>query len=301
MKEQSQSMHRWLPLTALLLVIALMMLTACQPIQPAANAAAATIPEVTIEVNDGAITVPADFPGGIVRVTLKNNTHQDLDVGFGRLHEGASLEKVKELNQDFMSNVVPLLQMVSIMPGFNPLPAGRSQQMIIDFKTGHFLLDATKHVEGEPQPGATHFYGEFTADKLVGTVEPQADVKVELNDFAFVMPDEIKAGSHLWEYHNTGKQWHMQFLVKPNPDATMDDVMAAFAARGEGSGPPPFEFIPNVGTQPISEGERFWQEVTLEPGTYLAGCLLPDLTSLTAGGPPKSHLAEGMHHLLTVK
>ncbi|MCE7987823.1 MAG: hypothetical protein DYG89_42200 [Caldilinea sp. CFX5] len=59
MKEQSQATHYpthwWSALTALLLVIALVALTACQPIQPPAastEADAATIPEVTIAVNE---------------------------------------------------------------------------------------------------------------------------------------------------------------------------------------------------------------------------------------------------------
>jgi hypothetical protein len=304
MKEESQSTHRWSPLTAFLLVIALVVLTACQPIQPSttnAETPAATIPEVTIEVNDSEFTIPDNFPGGIVRVTVQNTGSKDLDVGFSRVGEGTSVEEVKELGQNVMENLPTLLQLVGFMASFNPVPAGGSQAAIIDFKTGQFMVDASEHVEEDTPPGWPRFYGVFTADTLVGTVEPQANLKVEMTDFAYIMPDEIKAGKQLWQYHNTGKQWHMQFLLKLAPGATFDDVMAAFAAEGEPSGPPPFEFVPFAGIAPISEGERAWLEFTLEPGNYLVGCPIPDLQAIMAGSEPQSHLAHGMHRMLTVK
>jgi hypothetical protein len=234
-------------------------------------------------------------------LTLKNSSSQDLDIGFGRLREGASVEEIEKLNEDPMNNMVSIMQMLSLMASFNPVAAGTSQIAIIDFKTGKFMIDASAHVEGEPTPGAPHRYGLFSATKLVGTVEPKADVTVEMTDFAFVMPDEIAAGKHLWAYQNTGKQWHMQFFLKLAPGATIDEVMTALTAEGEPSSPPPFEEVAHVGVVPLSEGERMWLEFDLAPGTYLAACPLPDVASLTAGGPPQSHLAHGMHRLLTVK
>ena len=58
-----------------------------------------------------------------------------------------SVEQVKELAQNMIDNLPTLLQLVSMMPSFNPVRAGESQQVIIDFKTGQFLLDASEHVE----------------------------------------------------------------------------------------------------------------------------------------------------------
>ena len=47
-----------------------------------------------------------------------------------------SVEQVKELAQNMIDNLPTLLQLVSMMPSFNPVRAGESQQVIIDFKTG---------------------------------------------------------------------------------------------------------------------------------------------------------------------
>jgi hypothetical protein len=217
------------------------------------------------------------------------------------VREGSSVDEIQALNADFEANMVPLLQMVSSMVSFNPVPAGAVQTAIVDFRTGEFIVDAIEHSGEIALPGQMHIYGNFKAEKLVGTTEPQADVQVELHDFTFVMPDEIRAGNLLWEYHNLGAQWHMQFFLKPGPGATTDAVMAALMTEEEPSGPPPFEFVSNAGIAPIGEGERVWLEFALEPGAYVVGCPVPDLTAFTSGAAPISHLAHGMHRILTVK
>lgn len=288
--------YRWLGI-----MVALIMLAACQPVMlPADEGSAATVPEVTIEVNDTEFTIPADFPGGIVAVTMKNNSSQDLDIGFTRVREGSSADELIAMSDNFMENLVPISQMASFIYSFNPLPAGESGRVIMDLKTGDFIVDATAHTEGEPVPGAAHLFDTFRATTVVGTVEPQADVKVELNDFAFVMPDEIAAGEHLWEFTNVGHQWHMIFFVQPVADASLQDVLTALMTEGEPAGPPPFEFLPLAGIPPIGEGERVWVETSMEAGTYIGACPLPDIAAIIAGGEPMSHLAEGMHRVLTV-
>ena len=290
-----------------------LLLAACQPVQPAMSPTAeatveataspmpeATMPEVTIEVNDTEFSIPADFPGGIVAVTVKNNSSKNLEFSFVRVHEGSSVDEIMTLSKNFSDNVVPLSQMVSFMYSFTLLEAGGSGHAIIDFKTGTFIVDAVERAEEEPLPGTPHIFGTFEATTIVGTVEPTADVRVELDDFAYVMPDEIPAGEHLWEFTNIGQQWHMIFFVQPVGDASVQDVLTALMAEGEPAGPPPFEFIPFVGVPPISPGERVWVKASMEPGTYVGACPLPDMAAIMAGGAPMSHLAEGMHRVLTV-
>lgn len=300
---QAYVQRQWVgaKLTGCLVVFAILLLSACQPIQPPADNTTATIPEVTIEVNETEFVIPDNFPGGIVRVTIQNTSNKDLDVGISRLREGTNVDEVMALGQDANANLVPILQQISMLISFNPVAAGGSQQAILDLGIGDFMLDATEHVEGEPPPGLPRYYGLFSTTAIVGTVEPQSAVLVEMTDFAYIMPDEIMAGKQLWQYHNTGTQWHMQFFLKPAPGATLDDVMAAMMSEGEPSGPPPFEFVPNAGLAPISEGERVWLEFALEPGEYLVGCPIPDMVAMLKGEAPKPHIAQGMHRLLTVK
>ncbi|MCB9139930.1 MAG: hypothetical protein H6642_16425 [Caldilineaceae bacterium] len=305
-----QSVRNWNALrhgiVACLLLLVGGLIAACQPVQPMSDAPAAmespqTIPEVAVSVDENGFTLPENFPGGIVTVTVQNNAAIDLDVSFGRVKEGASVEEIKALYANLEENLVPLLQMLDAMPSFNPIYAGQSARITMDFRTGRFLVVANEHVEEAPPPGIQYIWGEFTADELVGTTEPQADVTVDMADFTYTMPDEIKAGEQVWEYVNTGDQWHMTALVKLAPGATMDDVMNAIMSEGEPAAPPPFEDVPNAGIAPITPGERAWITVSLEPGTYAAICPLPDMVAMMNGGEPIPHMLQGMVRQFTVK
>jgi len=284
-------------------VITGLLLVACQPIQPVQpiDGPTSQIPSVLIKVDDDGFTIPANFPGGIIAVTVQNNSTNDLDVSFARLREGTSIAEVKTLYADLMNNMAQLLQMIGAMPSFNPVVAGASEKIIIDFRTGNFLVVANQHVEEEPPPGMQYIWGEFSANELVGTMEPQTDVKVEMDDFAYLLPNEIKAGNQWWEFANIGEQWHMLALVKLAPDATLDDLMGFMMTDGEPAGPPPFEDVPNGGIAPISEGERAWLELSLEPGTYVSVCPIPDMVAMMNGEGPLPHMMHGMVRQFTVK
>src|SRR5690606_17084856 len=133
-----------------------------------------------------------------------------------------------------------------------------------------------EHVEGAPVAGVPHLNAVFTANEIVGTVEPQADVTVDMADFAYAMPDEIPAGPQLWEFNNNGNQWHMMFVVDLAEGAGAEDVMAFLGDPALApAGPPPFEFAPDAGISPIGAGERVWLEFSLAPGEYLVGCPIP--------------------------
>jgi hypothetical protein len=289
------------------LMLSVLVLAGCTGIQPVTaptavpEEPAAEIPAVTIEVNDDGFVIPDDFPGGIVAVTVQNTGSKDMDVSLARVREGASVDEIKALFADQEANLIPLLQLASAMPSFNPVVAGGSEHAIIDFRTGQFLVAANEHVDEMAPPGTEYLFGEFTADELVGTVEPAADVKVDMHDFAYTMPDSITAGEHLWEFANTGEQWHMLFFAKLGPDATMEDVMNAMMAEGEPAGPPPFEIVNGAGLAPISEGERVWLEFSLEPGSYVVACPIPDIAAMMNGGPPLPHMVHGMVRQLTVE
>lgn len=279
-----------------LLLFGALMFSACQPVQPPA---VSDIPEFTVSVSDDAVTVPEVVPGGIVRMTVRNNSSRPLDIGIGRVLEGSTAEEVIALAQGGEEAFVPLLTKASFLPSFNPIASGAAKSAIMDLRTGEFIVDATEHVEGMPVTGAPHLNAVFTANQILGTTEPAADVVVDMVDFAYVMPDELKAGPQRWEFKNDGDQWHMMFVVSLADGATAEDVLAALS-QSEPSGPPPFDFVADAGTTPIGAGERIWLDFDLPPGQYLLGCPLPDLTGLMAGEAPMSHMKHGMMKMVEV-
>ncbi len=280
-----------------LLLIGIVSLSACAPIQPAptADAAPGSIPEFTVEVTDDAVIAPEVAPGGIVRVVIKNSSSIPMDIALARVLEGSTPEEVIALAQGGGDAIIPLLTKASFLPSFNPVAPGSENWAYVDLRTGVFVVDATEHVEGAPMAGAPHLNASFTADEVVGTVAPQADVTVEMVDFAYAMPDEIPAGPQLWEFTNNGEQWHMMFVIDLDEGAGVEDVMAFLGDPATTpSGPPPFEFAPDAGIAPIGAGERVWLEFSLASGEYLVGCPIPDVAAIFAGEMPLSHMEHGM-------
>ena len=285
----------WLPGLVLLILLSL---SACQPVQAPAEAA---IPEFTIEVRDEAVSVPEVVPGGIVRVTIKNSSSIPMDIAWARVLEGSTPEEVVALAQGGEDAIIPLLTKASFLGSFNPVAAGAENWAYIDLRTGVFVVDATEHVEGTPVTGAPHLNATFTADEIVGTTEPAADVAVEMADFAYAMPDEIPSGPQLWQFANNGEQWHMMFVIDLAEGAGVEDVLALLGdPAAMPAGPPPFEFAPGAGIAPIGAGERIWLEFSLAPGEYLVGCPIPDAAAISAGEMPLSHMEHGMVKMINV-
>ena len=297
-----QRAHLWL---LSLLLLAALSLSACAPVQrlqpaPAASAAPSEMPEFTVEVTDDAVIAPEVVPGGIVRVNIKNSSSIPLDIGLARVLEGSTPEEVIALAQGGEETFIPLLTKASFLPSFNPIAPGAENWAYVDLRTGVFVVDATEHVEGMPAAGAPHLNATFTANEIVGTVAPQTDVVADMVDFAYTMPDEIQAGPQLWEFTNSGDQWHMMFVVDLAEGAGVEDVVAFLGDGEPPSGPPPFDFAPNAGIPPIGAGERVWLEFSLAPGEYLVGCPIPDVAAIFAGQPPLSHLEHGMVKMINV-
>jgi hypothetical protein len=285
----------WLP--ALLLLV-LLSLSGCRAVRTPALPA---IPAFTIEVSDDAVSVPEVVPGGIVRVNIKNNSTIPMDLSLARVLEGSTPEEVIALAQGGEEAIIPLLTKASFLPSVNPVAPGAERWFYVDLRTGVFAVDATEHIEGAPMAGALHLNAVFTADEIVGTTEPVADVVVDMVDFAYTMPDEIQAGPQLWQFTNSGGQWHMMFVVDLAEGAGVEDVMAFMGDPAMApAGPPPFEIVPHAGIPPIGVGERAWLESSLAPGEYLVACPIPDVAAIFAGEMPLSHIEHGMVKMIDV-
>jgi hypothetical protein len=246
-----------------------------------------SIPVATFTITADGITVPDEVMSGIVAVEFANEGGPEGTPDIGRLVEGATTDRLMEaLGRMETEGPGPALALVKIF-GYNDVSAGGP--LIYDLQPGNYVV---LHL---PE-GAAPMMAEFTTGQASPAEAPAADVVAQLDDFAFVLPDEIAAGSRLWQIENVGEQWHEMIIVQPNEGATVDDVMAWLMEAGpEGpQGEPPFV---DVGFwSPMSEGNRAWGAFDLPPGEYIAICFLPDIAADMA-----SHAAKGMIRQLVVK
>lgn len=281
---------RW---AALVTLLGMLLVAACTPIQAPTPAPAAEIPEITLQISDGAISVPEVVPGGIVEIRVENADSQPRTFNLWRIREGHTRDEITALAERLAANpeeffgVFDLANFIHFLDGIAP---GGSDHFYADLRTGEFF------VSDDTQPQLPPIF--FAANEIVGTVAPETAVTVDMADFAYVMPDSLPAGKHWWEFTNSGEQWHLAAIIKAAPDVSMEELMAAFEFQAEPNPDGPVQVF--GGKPPLSPGERVWIELKLAAGEYELVCPLPDLTSFGTGGPPMTHLDHGMRRAFSV-
>lgn len=278
------------------LTIALWLSSACTAMVPVAvETTGSSDPEVEAQAapvgyvvtGDAAgITAPEELPTGIVPITFHNTGDTPTIYLMGRLNEGLTFDQ-------FMAGMAEspdaILVLMTLLGGgvFGP---GESE-ITFDLKPGTHVVAAMG--EGAPAVVALEVR---EGENPNTTPAPVGDIVVNLVDFSFVMPDEIKTGPQLWEITNTGTQPHEFNIISVEPGTTLAQLMDMMQAFMNPDGPPaPGVFF----WPPVGPGERAWVEVDLAPGTYGMGCFLPDFAAEDMAHA-ESHLDLGMVRLLTV-
>jgi hypothetical protein len=124
-----------------------------------------------------------------------------------------------------------------------------------------------------------------------GQTEPGRDVAIQLTDYAFTLSTPLTAGTHRIRVENGGPQLHEVVLAQLAPGKTAEDVIK-WEAGGLKTPPPVTRFL--GGASPMEPTGVVSFPVTLERGTYVLICFLPDAKD------GRSHAAHGMVQQITI-
>jgi hypothetical protein len=274
------------------LTLALALAGCVQPIAPTATeevTSQAASQSFTVTIGEEGLTAPTELPAGVVTLTVTNELAGPASADLFRLNEGATLEAVEQALQagDFGA----LMELTTGLAGRFWLP-GQAGEVTYQLAAGNYFW----MMSGNDGPPALTPATVTGADN--GATAPDAEIEIELADFAFILPDEIPAGEHVWQFTNTGQQWHHMGIVTLNEGVTMEQFLqqiTEMATASEEQGPPPFTEV--VWWQDMSPGVTSWATIDLPAGEYYAVCFLPDITD-EAMTP---HLLHGMVRKLVVK
>jgi hypothetical protein len=169
-----------------------------------------------------------------------------------------------------------------------PQPGGHVSG-VIDLVPGmYFLFDPfdergfeTVMVNGEFNTGA----------------EPAADLTVTLKEMEIVLPESAFTSEPVrWKIENTGSMSHEVAVLPVSPEFT-EEVLQLLLSLPEEATPPPgtpeFVYQPVAAIGILAIQHTSWLDVQLEPGRYLAACMLPFGT-----GYP--HAVDGMYRFFEV-
>ena len=295
---------------------------AAQEATPAAATFADTmgLPELRVRATDTAYEgLPAETPAGRYLLTLEVETAEGAGLNFLQLPEGMTFD-------DFMALLAgPPAASPEAMEGTPGAEAGPPEgedrapewyfqaemaggtgafagpaQAIIDLTPGEWIAWAG-YPDAPQAPVGLRVTGEAGATPAAGA-EPAADVTVTMFEYDFSVEGTLTPGSHVFAVTNVGAQPHEMFMLRAPGPVTEEQVAQVLEMEMQGGTPAPDtdlpnpeEFIPAASMTPLSMGKTGWIPVTLEAGTYILLCFVPDIES----GMP--HAYHGMYQVITVE
>jgi hypothetical protein len=222
---------------------------------------------------------PSNATAGWTAVTLENVGGGMFILPILRLDEGRTYEEFLAAaaeSQEPPAWAVP----VGGVGGATP---GSSGTVLLDLAEGTYVLMAVD--VGSPAPRALLRPLAVAAGEGEPVAAPEATLEIVLEDFAYVVPENITAGSYVVRFTNNGTQPHEAPLVQLIGNATMQEFLAF--AGGQVQGPPPATL--EGGVNVLAPGESAYALVDLVEGNYGLVCFV---SSPEHEGAP--HFALGM-------
>jgi hypothetical protein len=252
--------------------------------------------EIVWDATNPGVGIPEQVEAGFVTVTV-TNAGDGYDLVLYRLREGATLEQLAPLCQDIADTLAS-------EGGFDMAvhKAEEVAEMLGDRLSAEGELSSVGYVLEE---GSYVLAGSFLATVTEVTRQgfevvassapaeaPEADVAVQIKEFSYDMPSDIKAGQQTWAVTNIGGQVLNMNLYKLAEGKTIADLNT-FLQSGEGD--PPGELVNWAGL--LSAGRTQYIAFDLAPGSYAAFSDVPDYN---ADGTGLKAFALGMIQGFTV-
>lgn len=302
---------RWLPLVAMLLLVA-GGLSACggdddsTAQDPPASGEDSEAPEAPeAEVNEFEL-IGGDYffetdgvtelPAGTTRVnfTVTEGSVEDHVAMFARVKDGNTADEVlAAAAEDFTGRAAEPL--VDFYGGVNALGAGESQSSLVNLDPGNYVLGCfIPAQDGTLEPHSVR--GMWAPIEVPEPAEEAAPVEaegtLELSEMAFELPEGFD-GNGTFEVANVGAELHETGIVKLDDGRTGQDVVDYFDFT---QGPPVPGEEPHVaagGFGANHPGRSGHMELALEPGDYVLICFIttPEF---------QTHLSLGMWEEFTV-
>ena len=244
------------------------------------------IPQVTINATADGFNLSDSIPEGAATITVQNDTGDAVEADFFRLNPGVTVE---DFEQAVSGDPLNMLGLGTYLPGI-PVPPGATAEVTYHFLPGEYLL------LNWPAEAPEEIIPFTVADvEGEGAAPPEADVELDMVNFAYNIPIRIAAGPQIWHIHNQGDQPHEMIIAGgPGTDLTAGELNQALlqllAGEEVEEGPEPSIFVP-----PMSPGAELWITLDLEPGSYIVLCTFPNLN-----GNFEPHVALGMRQTFIV-
>jgi hypothetical protein len=222
-----------------------------------------TVPEGRIQFTDEAVTVSGDIAARVTSLNLANQGSAAVTPVILRLSDEGAVDSVVEALQEGVSSA----EGKAVFLGGARVPVDETRKLTFNLRPGFYLVgDFTS---------PTLRYATFSVgnDNPSKGADPVGFVNVEIDDVSISMPESIASGAFTWEITNSGQSLHEMQILKLENGVSRRQVLESLQAKGEASAA---LYTVVDGWASTSPGQTAWIKLDLEPGNYLAVCLLPE-------------------------
>jgi len=253
------------------------------------GAADRQVPTFRIVAVDYGYQLPKEIAAGPTRLELVNQGHELHHAQLIRLEQGKTLADLASLDPAAPPPawVVPVGGPGAVSPGdstsvIQTLPAGQ-------YAVFCFIPSLVDHKEHRMKGMVAGF--RVTGKSSAQAKLPKSDLTVRMLDYGYAPSAPLVAGKRNIRVVNDGPQLHEMVLVQLPSGKTAADLLAWNPETA--TEPPPGRYV--GGTVALPPGGEAIVEATLEAGSYVLICYIPDAKD------GKPHLAHGMVLPLTVQ
>jgi hypothetical protein len=250
------------------------------------------LPRLDIELTDTGFILPDSIQAGRYEFAATNTGTMTLShFGIGKFPDDVTEDDIEAFfaaeGED--TDALTFEDIAFVGAADWPQPDGAPVTGVIDLQPGRYM--AFKPLDDEIPI-------RFTVDGTFPMVEePASDLTVTLDEMTIDLPESaFTSETRRWKITNTGTISH-EVAVLPIPmEMTGDDFMALLMLPEDATPPPgtpEFEYQPVTAIGILGPGGTSWLDVRLQPGHYLAACMLPFGT-----GYP--HAMDGMYVIFDV-
>jgi hypothetical protein len=215
------------------LVIAAMLLTACNRAEESKDAASASSKVVEVTGSDYAFTVPESVEAGTTTFHFANSGKVRHELNISRLKDGVPMDsllatiRADKTVKDLIDGPVGVLFAE---------PAGRSSAgLTIDMKPGERY--AVICIFTDSAGAKRHFdLGMYKMITVAGGAPPAQAITADTivaTDYAFTYPRTMAPGRHTFVIRNEGKQRHQLSIELLKKGVTVDSIMKVGKAGGD--------------------------------------------------------------------
>jgi hypothetical protein len=274
-------------------------LTVMASIALAAGVMKPDAPVVTWDAHAGPAEIPETISEGYVVLEVRADQNARSTLTMMRLAEGVELEELRaalrEIDAAFTAGEDPVpainaaLELADVVAEVEAEPGTQGRVGMV-LTPGRYVLEHTPEADDPDLVVDERAYHELTVEGPAAASPPEADVTVQMVDFAFAFPPDLDAGMQVWHVVNRGQQIH-HIAIFSLPEPMTPEEFFGLMEEGEGG------VVPAAYIGIKSSGEESYHEVHLEDGHYMAVCFLPDHLGEATGMP---HFALGMVQPFTV-